>query len=442
MGTDVADTRYRAAVEDLQRRGRFGIRLGLGRTRALLRRLGNPERRLRGVLIGGTNGKGSVQALVAAVLGSQRQLVGQMPKPHLVEYRERIVIGGRPLAKEEFAAVVEQALDAAAVVEARHGPPTEFEVLTAAAFLAFGRASIDLLVAEVGMGGRLDATNTWQGGVSAITNVALDHTEYLGPTTSDIAREKAQIIKRGDFVALTGADGDALRVISARARRAGVPLRVVEPLPVLGMDRRGLRVTGPAGDELRVGLLGAHQAANAALALAIVDALAEAGIAPPPDPDALRSGLAEVRWPGRLELLDGLGTDVLLDGAHNPHGAAALAAALDDLRPHLAPGRAVLMIGVLGDKDVAGMLEPLRASAALRDARVIATTVPDSPRSLGAADLAARWGEGAIAIDEPDAALEEALAVARRDAGPLVVCGSLYLVGHVRKLLLPTDSDA
>jgi dihydrofolate synthase / folylpolyglutamate synthase len=327
------EARYRATVDRLQKRGRFGIRLGLGRTRAILRRLGDPHERLRGPLIGGTNGKGSVQAMVAAALLEQGLNVGQMPKPHLIEYRERIVIGGSPLPADRFADLVEEALAAAAAVERRQGAATEFEVLTAAAFLAFERAQVDVLVAEVGMGGRLDATNTWQGGVSVITNVALDHTEWLGPTVADIAREKAAIIKRGDSCALTGASGDALAVIRRRARRVAVPLREVPPLEVVAMDRHGIEVTDPAGGTLLVGLLGRHQAANAAVALATLDALAEAGLAAA-DAAATRRALAAVRWPGRMELLElpprrargGVVPDVLLDGAHNPHGAAALAA--------------------------------------------------------------------------------------------------------------------
>jgi dihydrofolate synthase / folylpolyglutamate synthase len=429
--------RYRRAVDDLQQRGRFGIRLGLGRVRAVLRQLGNPERALRGVLIGGTNGKGSTQQMVAAVLGAHGLRVGQMPKPHLVDYRERIVIDGQPLAEDAFADVVEQALGAAAVVEGRYGPPTEFEVLTGAAFQAFAAAGVEVLVAEVGMGGRLDATNAWQGGLTAITNVALDHMEYLGPTTRDIAREKAAIIKRGDSLALTGAAGDPLAVIRRRAGRVGVPLRVVEPLPYLGMDRHGIRVRGTDGDELRIGLLGAHQAANAALALAIVDGLAEARITLAPDAAKARAALAAVRWPGRLELLDVRGVDVLLDGAHNPHGAEALARALDELRPHLAPGRATLLLGVLRDKDFGAMLAALRSSRVLAGARVVATTVPDSPRALEPSELAAAWGSDALPIARPEAALEAALSTARGEGGPLIVCGSLYLVGHVRNLLLP-----
>ncbi len=445
---DEADPRYRDAMRRLAERGRFGIRLGLTRTRALLRRLGNPERDLPGVLIGGTNGKGSVQALVAAVLRASGQRVGQTPKPHLVSYRERIMVDGREIGVADFTALLEEVLEVAAAVEGRHGAPTEFELLTAAAFAWLRRAGAELAVIEVGMGGRLDATNVWQGGLTAITNVELDHTEHLGPTIEAIAVEKAQIIKRGDVLALTGASPQAVAVIARRARRVDVPLRIVEPLPVLAMDRGGITLDGAAARSpltgnapLRVGLLGRHQAANAALAVAIVTAMAEAGMASV-DEAALRRGLEEARWPGRLELLP-LTPDVLLDGAHNPHGTAALAAALDELRAQLSGGRPTLLMGVLRDKDVAGMLAPLAESAALDGARIVTTDVPDTPRSLPAADLAAAWREAAGARAGPDvraipdssAALDEAFSASRRDAGPLIICGSLYLVGHARRRL-------
>jgi dihydrofolate synthase/folylpolyglutamate synthase len=427
---------YRQAVAQLNARGRFGIRLGLGRTRALLRRFGNPERQLRGVLIGGTNGKGSVQALVAAGLREGGYRVGQTPKPHLSEYRERIVVDGEPIAAADFAAIVGEVLAEAEQVERRLGPPTEFEALTCAAFVWFARAGVDVAVVEVGLGGRLDATNVWQGGVSAITNVALDHTEHLGPTVAAIAREKAQIIKRGDFAALTGADGAALAVIRRRAARVNVPLRVADPLPVLSVDRGGIVVSAPAGP-LRVGLLGRHQAANAAMALTILDSLAEGGIATVPSV-AVGRAFAQARWPGRLELfqLEQGGPDVILDGAHNPHGAAALAAALDELRPQLSPRRPTLLIGVVREKELAGMLAPLRASHMLADATIIATRVPDTTRSNEASTVAAAWGPAARAIDDPEEALAVASEQARANGGPLVICGSLYLVGHLRRILI------
>jgi dihydrofolate synthase/folylpolyglutamate synthase len=434
------DERYRAAVAALQSRGRFGIRLGLGRTRALLRALGDPHAGLRGALIGGTNGKGSTQALVGAALRAAGLRVGQMPKPHLAEYAERVQVDGQPLAAAEFADAVEDALRAAGGLAPRQGPPTEFEVLTAAAFLAFSRSGVEVAVVEVGLGGRLDATNTWQGGVSAITNVALDHTEHLGPTIARIAREKAPIIKRGDAAAVTGAEGEALAIIRRRAARVGVPLTVVEPLAVVGMDRRGLRLLDAGGQGLQLGLLGRHQAANAAVALAVLEALATAGIAAV-SPAAVRRGFATARWPGRLELLgpdEGFDPDVLLDGAHNPHGTAALAAALDELRPQLSAGPPVLLIGVLRDKDVAAMLAPLRSAAGLADATVIATRVPDTPRSLAAAELAAAWGQ-ARAVEDPAQALADAREASQAGGGPLIVCGSLYLVGYIRGRLVPAS---
>jgi dihydrofolate synthase / folylpolyglutamate synthase len=439
-----ADPRYQQALRRLSERGRFGIRLGLSRTKALLRRTGNPQERLRGVLIGGTNGKGSVQALVAAVLREAGYRVGQTPKPHLVSYRERIVVDGREIGVADFAALIEQMLGAAEAIEPRYGAPTEFELLTAAAFTWMGQAGVELGVIEVGMGGRLDATNVWQGGLSAITNVELDHTEHLGPTIAAIAAEKAQIIKRGDAIAVTGAGREGLAVISRRARRVGVPLRVIEPLPVLGMDRGGVSLDLGSRGSLRVGLLGRHQAANAAVALAILEAMSEAGMATLPDA-AVRRGLERARWPGRLELLP-REPDVLLDGAHNPHGTAALAAAVEELRPQLSAGRPTLLIGVLRDKDVEGMLAPLLGAASLAGALVVTTDVPDSPRSLPAAELAATWREHAArsgspisdvrAVADTDAALDEALEASREQAGPLIICGSLYLVGHARGRLL------
>jgi dihydrofolate synthase / folylpolyglutamate synthase len=445
---DETDPRYQRALQRLAERGRFGIRLGLARTRALLRAMGSPERDLRGVLIGGTNGKGSVQELVAAVLRAANYRVGQTPKPHLVSYRERIMVDGREISVTDFAELVEELLDVAALIERRHGAPTEFELLTAAAFTHLRRAGVEVAVIEVGMGGRLDATNAWQGGLTAITNVALDHTEHLGATIEAIAAEKAQIIKRGDHLALTGAQPPALAVIAHRARRVAVPLRVVEPLPVLSMDRRGV-VLAAGGTELRVGLLGRHQAANAALALAVIEALARAGMARVDD-EALRRGLAEARWPGRLELIEGR-PEVLLDGAHNPHGAAALADALDELRLQLAAGRPTLLIGILRDKDVAGVLGPLHTSRALADALVVTTDVPDSPRALPAAELATAWRDlprtgdlrpEIVHLPDADEALDAALAAARQAGGPLIICGSLYLVGHARGRLIGAAGEA
>jgi dihydrofolate synthase/folylpolyglutamate synthase len=275
--TDLA-TRYAAALDALADRGRFGIRLGLGRTRAMLSELGDPQAGIRGALVAGTNGKGSVLALAAAAVRAAGYRAGETPKPHLVTYRERLQIAGRPVDAATFTRLVTDAIAAADRLPRRLGDPTEFELLTAVVFSWFAEERVDLALVEVGLGGRLDATHAWDGGVAAITNVDLDHTDRLGPTIAHIAREKAAIIERGDR-AVTGATGDALAIVRRRARRMGVPLTIVEPAPIVDQDRDGLVVELPRLGRTRVGLRGRHQAANVAVADALLDALEAAGIA-------------------------------------------------------------------------------------------------------------------------------------------------------------------
>ena len=434
---------YHAALAALADRGRFGVRLGLGRTRALLHALGDPQAAVRGALVAGTNGKGSVLALAGSALRAGGLRVGATPKPHLVTYRERVEVDGRPIGTADFTRHVAAVLAVADLVARRHGEPTEFELLTAVVFRHFAEAGLDVALVEVGLGGRLDATHAWDGGVAVVTNVDLDHMDRLGPTISAIAREKAAIIERGDR-AVTGATGEALAIVRRRARRLDVPLDVVARAQILGWDRDGITVDLPRLGATRVGLRGRHQAANVAVADAVLDALEEAGIARA-GPDARRRGYATAVWPGRLELVaEPGGGDVVLDGAHNPAGAAALAVALDDLRPHLADGPVTLVTASMADKDVDGVIAALAGAAALRGARVVATSV-DGPRALAADDLAARWRAATetrgldlaevVAEADPVAATDRAIAAAR-GRGVTVVAGSLYLVGAVRAHLV------
>jgi dihydrofolate synthase/folylpolyglutamate synthase len=429
---------YHAAVRALADRGRFGIRLGLARTRALLKALGDPQLGLRGALVGGTNGKGSVLALASSALRAAGIRTGTTPKPHLVSYRERLEIDGRPIDPVTFTRLAGEVLAATDGVARRHGPPTEFELLTAMLFRWFAEERVEVALVEVGLGGRLDATHAWDGGVAAITNVALDHMAWLGDTVPAIAREKAAIIERGDL-AVTGATGAALEVIRRRARRVGAPLTVVAAPEVLGFDRDGLSVQLGRLGPTRISLRGRHQAENAAVADAVLDALEAAGIARV-DAAARRHGYASATWPGRLELLRVGGHEVLLDGAHNPAGAAALALALDDLRPYLAGGDGpappplTLVHGSMADKDVDGIIRALDGAVALEGAQIIATQVPGE-RALAAAELGGRWRavrpDATITIvGEVGAALERALAEA---PGPVIVAGSLYLVGEARR---------
>ena len=434
---------YADAVRALQARGRFGIRLGLGRTRAILRELGDPQLGLRGALVAGTNGKGSVLAMTGSILRAAGLRVGETPKPHLVTYRERIQVDGRPIDPASFARLVAQVGPIADRVARRLGDPTEFELLTAVVFLWFAEVGVDVALVEVGLGGRLDATHAWDGGVAVVTTVDLDHMDRLGPTIRHIAREKAAIIERGDR-AVTGATGDALAIVRRRARRLDVPLIEVRPPPILETTRDGIVVDLPGLGPTAVGLRGRHQAENAAVADATLDALAAAGIASVTAVDRA-AGYAAARWPGRLELLSVGGHDVLLDGAHNPAGAAALARALDDLRPFLEGGAAApgnrppitFLTASMADKDVAGVVRALADSDALRDARIICTAL-DLPRALPADALAAAWsadrGDRIVRV-EPD--LATALGRVLDSApGPIVVAGSLYLVGAVRARLV------
>jgi dihydrofolate synthase/folylpolyglutamate synthase len=428
------DAGYADALAALESRGRFGVNLGLSRTRALLAGLGHPERSFRGALIAGTNGKGSVLALMGSALRAAGYKVGETPKPHLVTYRERLQIDGAPVDPETFTRLADEVLALADGVARRHGDPTEFELLTAMTFRWFAESGVDLAVVEVGLGGRLDATHAWDGGVAAITNVDLDHMDRLGSTVEAIAREKAAIIMRGDL-AVTGATGGALDVIERRSRRVAAPLNVAPQAPLLGLDRDGIEVELGRLGRVRVGLRGRHQAANAAVADATLDALEAAGIAVVGE-SARRDGYATVRWPGRLELIEVAGREVLIDGAHNPAGAATLARALDDLSPFLRPGRRTLILAIMADKDVDGVIRALAGAATLADARVICTA-PSGGRAMPPERLASRWsaltGQRAEMAADPRAALDAALGEGN---GPVFVAGSLYLVGAARALLV------
>ena len=438
---------YPAAVDELRRRGRYGISLGLERITAILDELGHPERRLRGALVGGTNGKGSVVALAGSVLREAGLRVGTMPKPHLVSYRERIAVDGEAVSRARFAAAVSRVLPAIQRVAGRIGEPTEFEALTAAALTELAGAGVDLALIEVGLGGRLDATNVLDLGVAAITNVQHDHERQLGPTLAHIGTEKAAIIKPGDL-AVTGATGRGLRPIVDRCLSLGVPLRRSGGSQPYRAELRHAGWDGIIVDawtperhygELRVGLLGGHQAQNAAIALALLDAVVEdaarRGTRIALGEAHLRRGIANARWPGRLELLrETRFGPVLLDGAHNPAGARALASALRELDVSRFP----LVFGAMRSKRVGPVL---RALAPLKP-RVVFTGVED-PGARTPASLVKAWqriGSGGIRVADPAAALERAAAMRTADE-PVVVAGSLYLVGAVRGMLTGQSED-
>ena len=412
----------------LEAAGRFGIVPGLERTRWLLDRLGDPHRGLAGVLIAGTNGKGSVAALIDSMARAAGRRTALLAKPHLVRWGERIVLDGEPLDDGRFGTLAEEVLGAAG--QAPPGErPTQFEILTAMGFLAAARHRAETLICEVGMGGRLDSTNVADLGGCVITNIALDHREWLGDSVEAIAAEKAGIIKSGDWV-VTASTEPARSVIAERAGSVGARLRVLEA----GQDWRGTR-RGRSGVEveldaaggpptgrpvaIRSPLLGLVQMENLAVAATAATLL---GI----PAASIVAGAASVRWPGRLQWVDGT-PPLLLDGAHNP---AALAA----LRPEvtaLAGGRRVVaLFGAMADKQLDEMLPRV---AQMAD-EVVVTSV--GGRRAASADLLAEMLGGGTAVEPVAAALSEARHRAGR-SGLVLVCGSLALVGAVLAQLEP-----
>jgi dihydrofolate synthase / folylpolyglutamate synthase len=419
----VTGTDYARAVATLDAVAWRGIMPGLERTRALLAALGNPHLGLRGVLVAGTNGKGSVCATVDAVCRAAGHRSVLLTSPHLQSYTERIVRDGETVTETEFATLV-GTVDEAAHALPEELQPTGFEVLTAAGILAARQADADVLVCEVGLGGRLDSTNVLDLGVAAVTNVALDHQDLLGSTIPEIAREKAAIIKPGNL-AVTAAAEPALSMVRARASEVGATLTVV------GGDRafsgRSEGLAGVTVDtrfdgrpiSLRSPLRGDFQVANVATAVAICDVLNETGIAI--DAAAVAVGAAGVRWPGRMDWIEGTPA-LLIDGAHNPAGMAAMVASARGL---IGGRRCVAIFAAMRNKDAASM-----AAALSELTGEIVVTAPAVDRSSPPADLSGLFDPPAEIAADVETALEQARRRAGRD-GVVVVCGSLYLAGEV-----------
>ena len=394
-----------------------GWDLKLERMRAALARRGNPEARWPALHVAGTNGKGSTAAMVDAVLTAAGYRTGLYTSPHLVDFTERIRIGGRTIPRET---VVESVAALRADLGAAGIGLTHFEFATLIAFEWFARVGIDVGVIEVGLGGRLDATNLVHPAATAITSIAIDHVEYLGHDVGTIAGEKAGILKPGVPLALGAVPEEAERVIAARAAAVGAPVARVGVDGVLEEAAGGLVFRGPGvrWDGLEIGLPGAFQRDNAAVALLT---LALAADAFPCRPEAVRAGLAAVRWPGRLAVVRRRPL-VVLDGAHNPAGIATLMREL----PGAVGSRPIdLVFAVMADKDWAAMLAPLLP----RIRRAVVTRVGrrGAPPEEVAAALAGRVV--VEAVEDPRVALRTAIARAEPEAAVLVT-GSLFLVGE------------
>lgn len=442
-------------------------RLGLDRMVDLLERLGRPQDALRFVHVAGTNGKGSVCAYMASMLQEAGYKVGLFTSPFILCFEERIRVNGENIAQEGLARAVERVRPAAAAVEAACGDhPTEFELMAAVAFEHFRMAGCDIVVLEVGLGGRLDATNVIGAPeASVICRIGLDHTDLLGDTLADIAAEKAGIVKRGTPVVSWPQESEAMAVIEAVAAERGCKLYVpdfdtvtVEPLcpPARSADEqewaggrstvnlKGADAAEPAlrrffcqGRSYRTCLLGSYQPYNAALALTAIDVLRARGWVI--SEDAASCGIAAARWPGRFEVV-GVGPLTIVDGGHNPQGAEALADSLADLLGAQGRGAVRFALGVLADKDYPAMVRAVAPWAAS-----FSVYAPASPRALPAEELAASICEVLAETGRDDAVSvrvcaspADAFVDARGAAGPdgvVVAFGTLYAIADLENAL-------
>ena len=427
-------------------------RLGLERIRELLERLGRPQDRLKFVHVAGTNGKGSICAYLASILSAAGYRTGMFTSPYIERFEERIRVDGAMISPDELRDVTLAVREhAEAMAEETGDHPTEFELMTAVALEHFARFGCDIVVLEVGLGGRLDSTNVIDAPEACvIARIGLDHTALLGNTLAAIAGEKAGIIKEGSAVVSWPQEPEAMAVIEHAAAEHGCELRVPD---FAQLEEGAIRWEDGASPfrsfsytewtDLRTGILGSYQSQNATVALEVVSVLRGRGWHIPDE--AVRAGVARTRWPGRFEIVEGGsspdGFAIVVDGGHNPQGARALADSLAEVFPGRKP---VFVIGVLEDKDYPRMLEDVLP---LGSAFVCVT--PDNPRALPAHKLARaiRWtGQdllGCSACVNPVVArdFEDAIRRARELAGPdglICAFGSLYSVAALKEAVRAT----
>ena len=428
---------YQEAISYLEGLKIFGIRLGLTRIERLLELLDRPQDRYRTVHVTGTNGKGSVSAMVEGALRRSGIHTGFYSSPHLVSYTERIRVDGQNISEQDFAAgmtVIREKIDLMLAEGAEC--PTQFEVLTALGFYYFAKCQVEYAVIEVGLGGTLDSTNVITPEVSVITNVTMEHADKLGGTLQSIAENKAGIIKDGVPV-VTAAKGEPLSVIRAVAEEKSADIFVAGEdfsSKFISCDGRvqqlefSSELLGIDHQLYELHLLGVHQVENSAVALMTLRLLhnIDARLTMETVTEALRL----VSWPARFERLDFGAQTVIVDGAHNPAGMRALRSSLDAIFP---AEERVLLLGILKDKDIDAMLHIL-----LRPNDTVVVTVPQSERADSAADLLRRVApavQHVEAFDDNEEALDRALELANGEK-LLVIAGSLYLVGGVREMLL------
>ncbi len=397
-------------------------RLGLERTCALLHALGDPQKRLKFIHVAGSNGKGSTCAMLASVLQAAGYQTGLYISPYIETFCERMQVNGKHISPETLAAITEQVRTVADDMEDH---PSQFELVTAIAMVYFLQAGCDIVVLEVGMGGALDSTNVIDAPEAAvITNIGLEHTEYLGSTLEEIARTKAGIIKCGCHCVCYDGDPAVTQIIRTVCREKQVPFRLAECGRITPLSRS---LHGQSflwqEESYRLPLLGVHQLRNAAVVMETIDTLRARGWHIPDT--AVQRGLSHVCWPARLEVLRQEPL-FILDGGHNPQCAQALAAVMADYLPGQ---KVTFLVGVLADKEYHTMLD-----AVMPYAKRFVCLTPDSPRALPAENLAAvlqdEYKADAIAFDSTEKAIEHCCT----SREPVVAFGSLYMAGAIRQL--------
>ena len=414
---------YEETLAYVNKHGWSKTNFGLSRTRELLAALGDPQKKLRFVHVAGTNGKGSTCAMLAAVLQSAGYRTGLYTSPFIQDFRERMQVNGTPVSKDQFADIAARMIEAAEQMEEH---PTHFEMVTAVAMEYFFEQGCEIVVLEVGMGGEFDSTNVIDAPeVAVITNIGLDHTEYLGDTVEKIAATKGGIIKTGCACVCYDGDPGAVSVIRSICKDHGVPCVIPQSDTILPLaSSLDGQLFSYKGREYFLKLLGAHQLSNAAVVLETIELLRSRRYRIPDE--AIAQGLRAVKWPARFEVLRREPL-FLLDGGHNPQCAAALAGCLDEYLPGT---KVTFLMGMLADKDYVSVMDTVAPYAQ----RFICIR-PDSPRALAPEELAAlARARGIPAKAYEDTA--EAVRICKDEVrGPVVAFGSLYAAGTIRTLM-------
>ena len=412
----------------------MGSRPGLERITRLLSLMGDPQKGQKVIHVAGTNGKGSTCAMLAEIFKNNDFKTGLFTSPYVLEFNERIRVNGENITDDALGEVTEYVK---AFAESMDDKPTEFELLTAIAFEFFKREACDYVVMETGLGGRLDSTNVIEDPVlSVITGIALDHTAVLGDTIEKIAAEKSGIIKKGRPVVLGEMPEEARAVICAYADKMDAPVHDVcmDDMSFWCATLAGCEFVYKNTSKYNLSLLGEHQLKNAMLALKVCDVLTDMGITIHSHPRKM--GLAEVRWPARFEMIS-KSPLIIFDGAHNPQG---ISAAVYNIGKFFGRGRAVLLMGIMADKDHSEMTSALAEIASCAH-----TVTPDNPRAMKAEDLAAELtaaGITSVAHGDFDDALKSAVADAESSHAPVIALGSLYMYADVRRAVEKMKGEA